>query len=152
LRLASRGRKRALLLDPTRPEVAAAYRAADVFLLGSEIECSPLVLFEAMAAGTPFVTVECGNAAEIAAWGDAGVVVPSTRRPDGRVVADAADIARAVEHLLADDSARTLMSTAGRQAAHDRFNWEAVAQAYEDVYHAAIEHAAARIGRVPEVR
>jgi glycosyltransferase involved in cell wall biosynthesis len=138
LRLASRGRRRALLLDPPRPEVAAAYRAADLFVFGSEIECSPLVLFEAMAAETPFVTVDCGNASEIAAWGGAGVVVPSSRRSDGRVVASATELARAIERLLADAPARAAMAEAGREAARERFNWDAVAGEYERVYRTAL--------------
>jgi glycosyltransferase involved in cell wall biosynthesis len=145
LRIASRGRKRGLLLDPPRPEVDAAYRAADLFLLGSEIECSPLVLFEAMAAGTPFVSVDCGNAREIAEWGDAGLVTDSARLPDGRVIGDAVDMARAVEGLLTDDAALERMSEAGRDAVRARFNWEAVAEGYEGVYRTAIEHAAARV-------
>lgn len=138
LRATSRGRKRALLVDPPRPEVAAAYRAADLFLLGSEIECSPLVLFETMAAGTPFVSVDCGNAAEIAGWTGGGVITPSTRREDGRVIGDADDMARAVERLLADDDERARMGADGREAVRSRFNWEAVAAKYEDVYRQAI--------------
>jgi L-malate glycosyltransferase len=152
LRLASRGRKRAVLIDPPRSEVAAAYRAADLFLLGSQVECSPLVLFEAMAAGTPFVSVDCGNAAEIAAWGDAGVITRSTRHTDGRVVGDADDMAQAVERLLAQSDERIRMSEAGRRAARECFNWEAVAELYEDVYRTAIEHAAVRAEHVREVQ
>jgi L-malate glycosyltransferase len=149
LRFASRNGKRAILLDPPRSDVAAAYRAADLFLLGSEIECSPLVLFEAMAAATPFVTVDCGNAAEIAEWGAAGAVVPSMRRPDGRVVGDAGEMARAVEHLLADREARTRMAEAGREAVRKRFNWNSIAAAYERVYRTAMERVAERAGSVP---
>jgi glycosyltransferase involved in cell wall biosynthesis len=138
LRLASPNRKRAILLDPPRTELAAAYRAADVFLLGSEMECSPLVLFEAMAAATPFVSVDCGNAAEIAEWGAAGTVVPSARRPDGRTVGDASEMARAVEQLLADAGLRARMAEAGRDAVRTRFNWAEVARAYERVYRTAM--------------
>jgi L-malate glycosyltransferase len=143
LRLASRGRKRALLIDPPRPEVAAAYRAADLFLLGSQVECSPLVLFEAMAAGTPFVSVDCGNAAEIAAWADGGVVTASTRHPDGRVMGDASEMVRAVEKLLADPEERARMTEAGRRSVRERFNWDAVAERYEDAYVSASKHAEA---------
>ena len=40
--------KRILLLDPPRDEVIATYQAADLFVFASNIEYSPLVLFEAM--------------------------------------------------------------------------------------------------------
>ena len=86
-RLGSRGRKRVIMLDPPRAEVIDAYKAADLFVFGSQVECSPLVLFEAAASATPFVTVGAGNAAEIAEWTGGGIVVPSERQPDGRFTA-----------------------------------------------------------------
>ena len=61
-RALSLGRKQILLLDLPRKDVVAAYHAADLFVFGSQVECSPLVLFEAMASKTPFITVACGNA------------------------------------------------------------------------------------------
>jgi glycosyltransferase involved in cell wall biosynthesis len=150
LRLASHNHKRVVLLDPPRDEVAAAYWAADLFLLGSEIECSPLVLFEAMASATPFVSVDCGNAAEIAEWGEAGTVVPSPRRPDGRVAGDAGELARAVERLLADGGSRARMAEAGQEAVRKRFNWDAIAEEYERVYKTAMEGVAERAELEPD--
>ena len=88
-RIGTAGRKRVGILDVPRIEVLAAYKAADLFVFGSQVECSPLVLFEAVASGTPFVSVDCGNAREIAEWGDAGLVTDSARLPDGRVIGDA---------------------------------------------------------------
>src|SRR5439155_1573804 len=62
--LTTLGKKRVLLLNPPRNEVLSAYHAADLFVFGSTIECSPIVLFESAASRTPFVTSDCGNAAE----------------------------------------------------------------------------------------
>ena len=46
------GEKKVLLLNPPRYEVVSAFHAADIFVFGSKIECSPIVLFEAMASRT----------------------------------------------------------------------------------------------------
>ena len=128
-----RGR-RVLLLDPPRPQVLDAYADADLFVFCSMVECSPIVLFEAMAAGLPFVSADVGNAAEIAEWSGAGVVVESRRRDDGLVEVDSAAVARAVDDLLADPDRRRAMGESGRAAWRERFTWDAIAARYEDVY------------------
>lgn len=132
--LLSLGRKRVLLLSLPREEVVAAYRAADVFLFGSAIECSPLVLFEAMAAGTPFVTLDVGNAAEIARWGGGGRLLPTERLARGRVGGDPGDTAGALEELLGDERERLRLGEGGRHAWEQRFTWAKIADRYEQLY------------------
>jgi glycosyltransferase involved in cell wall biosynthesis len=130
-------RKRVALLDPPRAAVVDAYFAADVFVFASQVECSPLVLFEAAAAGLPFVTVPVGNSAEIAAWTGAGEAVPASRR-DGLVIADASALARAVDALLDNPDRRAALAAAGRAAGRERYAWDVIAQRYEQVYADAI--------------
>lgn len=130
----SRGRKRVLLLDPPRAEVLEAYAASDLFLLGSRVECSPLVLFEAAASRTPFVSVPAGNAAEIAARTGGGVIIPASTDPHGFVDADAGDLARAIEGLLGDPDRRASLASAGRRAWEDGFCWDAITRQYESLY------------------
>jgi glycosyltransferase involved in cell wall biosynthesis len=131
----SLGRKRVLLRSLPREEVVAAYRAADLFVFGSAIECSPLVLFEAMAAETPFVTLDVGNAAEIAEWGDgAGRVIPTQRLARGRVTGRPDELATCVEQLLGDGDERARMGRAGRAAWERRFTWATIATRYEALY------------------
>jgi glycosyltransferase involved in cell wall biosynthesis len=125
---------RVLLLDPPREQVLDAYTDADLFVFCSMVECSPIVLFESMAAGLPFVSVDVGNAAEIAEWSGAGVIVPSRRREDGLVEADPQAVARAVDSLLADPERRAEMGASGRRAWRERFTWDAVAGKYEELY------------------
>jgi glycosyltransferase involved in cell wall biosynthesis len=141
-RVGSRGRRRALLLDPPREGVIDAYLAADLFVFGSRVECSPLVLFEAAAAGLPVVTVPVGNSAEIIEWTQGGVVVPASRR-DGLVRGRPADVASAVDALLADPRRRREMGVRARAAWRERYAWNAVADRYEALYrelHASVEH------------
>jgi glycosyltransferase involved in cell wall biosynthesis len=74
--------KTVLLTDFPRKDLTQLFMAADLFVFASKIEYSPLVLFETAAAGTPFLSVEVGNASEIARWTGAGVMCPSA--VDGR--------------------------------------------------------------------
>jgi len=69
--------KRVLCTDLRRPDVVEAFMAADLFILASVVEYSPLVLFEAVAAGTPFLSVPVGNAEEIVRWTGGGVISPA---------------------------------------------------------------------------
>jgi L-malate glycosyltransferase len=133
LRLGSRGRKRVILLDVPRDQVLAAYKAADLFVFCSQVECSPLVLFEAAAAGAPFVATAAGNASEIAEWTGAGVVVPSTR-DEGRVTAPTESVAAEIERLWRDPAERARRAEEGRAAWLREFTWESIAQGYERVY------------------
>jgi glycosyltransferase involved in cell wall biosynthesis len=132
-RLAWPGR-RILLADPPRHQVLEAYADADLFVFCSAVECSPLVLFEAMAAGLPFISVDVGNAAEIAAWSDGGVIVPSARDDDGLVIARPAEVASAIDELLGDQERCRALRERGRRAWLERFTWAVIARSYEALY------------------
>ena len=135
------GRKKVLLLNPPREDVVAAYHAADLFVFGSNIECSPLVLFEAMASRTPFVTVACGNAEEVAKWSGGGIVIPTEHRADGSAVAMPDTMARAIERLILGPEERRYLGTAGYKAWKQEFSWERIAIRYEELYHTLVDKA-----------
>jgi glycosyltransferase involved in cell wall biosynthesis len=61
-------RKKLIITELSRADTVAAYKSADLFLFPSNIECSPLVLFESMASGLPFMTTAVGNSVEIVDW------------------------------------------------------------------------------------
>ena len=130
----SLGSKRILLLNPPRAEVVAAYQAADLFVFGSSIECSPLVLFEAMASRTPFVTVACGNAEEIAQWGQGGLIIPTIQGRSGFVTADPTVMGKAITRLMLNKHERHQMAEAGYNAWRQRFTWGHIIDQYENLY------------------
>jgi len=134
VRLVSLGHKRMLLLNPPRPNVVAAYHAADLFVFGSNIECSPLVLFEAMASKTPFATVGCGNAEEIVNWSHGGILLPTIQRGKGMVDAKPETMARAIEDLIMKPEERLCLAEAGYQAWQERFTWDKISREYERLY------------------
>jgi glycosyltransferase involved in cell wall biosynthesis len=60
--LASKLNKNIFILNGSLRElVLSAYKNADLFLFGSELECAPLVMYESFASKTLFITREVGN-------------------------------------------------------------------------------------------
>jgi glycosyltransferase involved in cell wall biosynthesis len=116
---AMRDRRITLAEGLARDEVVAAYRTADVFLFGSEVECAPLVLVESMAAGLPFVSTPVGNAEDLA---DAGVVCPPDELADG------------LARLLSAPSLRASLGQRGRERWDAEHRWSRVIDKYEALF------------------
>ena len=74
--------KRLIVASLSRAETVAAYKSADLFLFTSNIECSPIVLFECMASKTPFLSADVGNSSEIIEWSKSGLLLPTYRSDD----------------------------------------------------------------------
>lgn len=129
--------KRMLVTSLTRAETVAAYRSADLFLFPSNIECSPIVLFECMAARLPFLTSEVGNAREIIAWSSGGMLLPTRIRPDQATV-HVEESARLLEEVWANAAKRRDMGDAGHRAWKDRFTWENIARRYARLYESVV--------------
>jgi glycosyltransferase involved in cell wall biosynthesis len=130
----SLGRKRVLLLDLSRTDVVAAFRAADLFVFASNLECSPLVLFEAMASRTAFITTACGNAEEIVDWSGGGLVIPTHQEPNGHCFGDRESACHMIEELIRNPHQRKRLADSGYEAWRKRFTWERIAGEYERVY------------------
>jgi glycosyltransferase involved in cell wall biosynthesis len=129
--------KRILVAELPREETVAAYQAADIFLFPSNIECSPIVLFECMASRTPFLTADVGNAVEIIGWSGSGLVLP-TRKEDtsgyGFSHVNIPESALLLERLADDGEERARMAERGLAAWKARFTWEKISQSYESLY------------------
>lgn len=97
------------------PEVlAAAYRAARLFVLPSYYEGYGMVITEALAYGLPVITTTGGALAETLAP-DAGIAVPP---------GDAEALADALRRLLSDPETHTQLSTGARRAANALHGWD----------------------------
>ncbi len=126
--------KRLLIRTLSRPETVAAFKAADAFLFPSNIECSPIVLFECLASKTPFLVSDVGNAKEIIDWSSTGILLKSWRDFRGHVHASLYDSARQLERLFNDAPLRERMAEQGHAVWKRRFTWEKIARQYEALY------------------
>jgi len=125
--------KRVILTDLARTELVQAFLAADLFVFASRIEYSPLVLYEAAAAGTPFLTVPVGNAPEIVRWTGAGLLCEATKDGRGYTRVDPRDLARAMAGSMSDRAMLSRMGETGRERWRKYFSWNVVAGYYEDI-------------------
>lgn len=126
--------KRILFLELDRPSTVEALKEADLFLFPSNLECSPIVLFEAMAAGIPFLASEAGNSGEIAAWSNGGWIIPGKRDALHRVHPDLSKGAHMLSELIADAQKRRSAGENGHRAWRERFTWQLIAEQYMDTY------------------
>lgn len=120
--------------DLSREETVAAFQAADLFLFASMIECSPIVLFEAMASKTPFLTTDVGNAKEIIKWTGGGKLLPTVIDRRGYSHADIGKSAEILKQYYNHPSDLTLMAGNGHKAWLKSFTWEEIAREYENMY------------------
>jgi glycosyltransferase involved in cell wall biosynthesis len=109
-----------VLENVPREWVVSAFLEADLFLFGSQIECFPLVILEAMASATPFISTPVGNVPDFAEF--------------GVIAQNAAQMTDAAEALLNDDAAREKRGDAARAEWQRRYTWKTVIDHYESLY------------------
>lgn len=121
--------KRIMIVDLPRVDVVNLYKSANLFILASHVEYSPLVLFEACAAGTPFLASSAGNSREIAIWTGGGRVIP--RHTETSAVLSTSALAHEMEDMLSDSEKLRAMGHAARTSIWNKgFTWDQIAQEY----------------------
>jgi len=126
--------KKIVNVDLPRNELIAAYFASDLFLFPSNLECSPLVLFEAVASGTPFLASEVGNSKEIVIWTGGGMLIPTELDQRGFGKVDIQAGSKLLTDLYKDKKTRIRLGKQGRQKWLKRFTWEKICRDYEKLY------------------
>lgn len=126
--------KNVVVTDLPRPSLVNAFMAADLFVFASNVEYSPLVLFESAAAGTPFLTVPVGNSEEIAQWTGAGIVCPAERDARGYTRVDPHVLAKHMCKLVKDEALRQRLGAAGKKNWREKFTWEKISREYEKIF------------------
>jgi glycosyltransferase involved in cell wall biosynthesis len=125
--------KRVLSTNFSRPDLVQAYLTADLFVFASNVEYSPLVLFEAAAAGTPFLSVPVGNAEEIARWTGGGIICPAAKDERGYTRVDPSVLAREMERCMGDPDMLARIGAAGKESWRQKFTWQVIAPQYEAI-------------------
>jgi len=102
------------------------YKGSDIFVLPSRYDASPVVLFEALAAGIPIVTTNiCGE--EIIKDGRNGFLIPSR----------ANQLYEAIRILADDQNLRNAMARNNRRDSLN-YDWSKVAKQYVELYDACL--------------
>ena len=101
------------------------YRAADVFVLSSDVEGLSNSLMEALGAGLPMLSTRVSGAEDIAAAAEVGIMVEP---------GDAAAVARGLVTLSGDADARRRFGAAARTYACNHFAVDAVVEKTERMY------------------
>lgn len=134
-RAAERGIAGAVTFTGSLPDVRAALKAFDVFVLPSLSETFSNAALEAMAMQLPVILTRTGGASEMIEHGKEGYIV------------DVADLPRQLPGLLnqlrLDNVLRTRMATAAAMRAQREFSWEGMLAAYQSMFgtREAVRHA-----------
>ena len=125
--------KRVFKTNLSRGDLIDAFFTADLFVFASNVEYSPLVLFEAGAAGLPYVTVPVGNAEEIVRWTGGGEICSAPKDERGYTRVAPEQLAIHIQGLLDDPARRKALGETGRASWRKIYNWAAIASQYESV-------------------
>jgi glycosyltransferase involved in cell wall biosynthesis len=110
-------------------ETAAAFASADLFVLPSLFEGTPLTLIEAMTSGLPIVTTATCGMKDVIQDSINGLLVP-IRSPEA--------IAVAIEKLMNNRECRSRLGRAAQAEALRKYTWRRVAEPVREVYEALV--------------
>jgi len=127
--VAAQGLQGHVVLAGQRSNVSALLGAFDVFALPSQTEGLSIALLEACATGLAVVATRVGGNPEIVVDGQTGLLIP----PD-----DNGALSEALARMLADTALRRRLGNAAAQWVRANASSEALAQAYDRVYGAAL--------------
>ena len=102
-----------------RNNVIDIFFESKVFLFTSRVECSPLVLFESSAAGLPFVSIDVGNAREIANWTGSGFVFSNIKK-----------LSVQLDNLILNKQKQEKLSKNGIRKIKNEYNWKKISLKY----------------------
>ncbi len=103
----------------SREMVLSVYKQADLFLFGSRLECSPLVMYESFAARVPFITTNVGNVAD--------------HREFLRIVATPKEMAQVSTFLLDHSKEKSALTEKAYQLWQQGYTWDAIAAKYDSI-------------------
>ena len=103
----------------TDAATAEVYAKADLFVLPSLFEGTPLTLMEGMMSGLPIVTTDTSGMKDVIAHERTGLLVP---------VRSSEAIFAAVNRLLLDPGERARLGQAAQAEARERYTWDRVSE------------------------
>jgi glycosyltransferase involved in cell wall biosynthesis len=111
-------------------ETAAVMAEADIFVLPSLFEGTPLTLIEAMRSGLPVVTTATAGMKDVVRPDQNGLLVPP---------GDVDGLTSAIDRLTREDGLRRRLGVAAHAVAVEHYTWRRTAESFEAAYRAAKE-------------
>lgn len=108
-----------------RAEIIKQYQNNDVFILTSNYDNYPNVIFEAMSSGLPVIATNVGGIALQVVDQETGILVDLN---------DTEQLSNAILELASDAGKREQMGKAGRARVEKEFTWEKSAEQLENIY------------------
>jgi glycosyltransferase involved in cell wall biosynthesis len=106
-------------------DVAPFFSAADAFIMSSRSEGLPISLLQAFSLGVPAIVTDVGGMAEVVRLAKAGLTTPAE---------NATQMTAAIVRLASSDAEREQFSRNAEAAYRARFTFEAMTDAYMDLY------------------
>ena len=125
--------KNIIFSDLSRKALVDLYFDADLFLFASHIEYSPLVIFECLASGLPFISIPVGNIEEIVDISNGGIVCEGEKTKDYRSYVDPEKLSLEISQLSKNKKLLIQLGANGRKAWKNHFTWKIVAKKIEDL-------------------
>lgn len=110
-------------------ELPYYYQQADIFVLPSFKEGSPVVLMEALSTGCPVVATKIAGIPYMIEDGENGLLINT-----GSV----SEISRAVIRILTDNDLRENMIKKARKKAKEQYDWEVITNKFKQIYDKSI--------------
>lgn len=130
--LFSKNKNKIYYCSLNRQELVATYLQSDILLFPSKIECSPLVVFEAMASKTICLASDVGNVKEIFESSGCGIVLPTKIKKNGYSYVN---INKSSKILLQIANQSNLnMVEKGYNFWKNNNTWESISLKYEQIY------------------
>ncbi|MDI6820690.1 MAG: glycosyltransferase family 4 protein [Patescibacteria group bacterium] len=103
-----------------RELVLSAYKSADLFLFGSEIECAPLVMYESFASKTIFITTNVGNISDYIGY--------------LKIVSSPSEMSNVVNIFLNDREKREKLTEKAFRLWKEKYTWQKITELYEKLF------------------
>ena len=118
----------------SREFTVAAYKQSNIFIFPSNIECSPIVLFECAAAKLPFLATDVGNSIEIAEWTKGGKILPTTKNSNGFSHVQIKEAINILNDFYKNEKERAEMAEKSHKIWSEKYSWEKITLEYENLY------------------